>query len=75
MSQREAFFGSRRLKVAKMDGQASAKKRETTRKRSDGAVDDHKWSKIVRQKNAIFAPSEQTGGLTETKKQASLTSF
>ena len=44
-----SLFCSRQLKVTEMDGRAGAKN-ETARKRSAGAVDDQKWSKIIRPK-------------------------
>ena len=62
------LFCSRQLKVAEMDGRAGAKKREAAWKRSAGAVDDQKWSKIARpKKTQISPPSKRKGALTGTK--------
>ena len=65
-------FGSRQLKVAEMSGRASAKKRETARKRRAGAVDDQNWSKIARPKKRNSRPLETNGRLTGTKKSLPL---
>ena len=57
------LFGSRHLKVGEMDGRAGAKKSETSRKRSAGAVDDQKWSKIARPKRTQFSlPQNERAG-------------
>ena len=68
---REAFFDSRQLKVAEMDGRAQ-KKRETSRKRSAGAVDDKKCAKSHVQKNVIFAPLETNGRVDGNQKKKGL---
>ena len=49
-----------------------SKRKRSARKRSAGTVDDQNCSKIARSKNAIFAPSKQTGGLKGTKKSLPL---
>ena len=52
-------------------GGRAPKKLETARKRSAGAIDDQKWSKIARskKKHATFASFDTNGGgLTGTKK-------
>ena len=57
---REAFFCSRQLKVAEMDGRVGVKnKRETEKKRSAGAADDQDFSKIARpKKESNFRPPQ-----------------
>ena len=69
------FLGSRQLQVVEMEGRAGAKKQrnETATKRSAGAVDDQKWSKIARPKKRNFLPLETNGRTDGNQKKASPT--